>query len=153
MIFREPCLVLLFFCYFSVFVDSLRTRIIKTAIIHFAPSIKQHHIVIVEKYNRILCAVDFSPINQSDLRTLADLVLGRDVPAEVRVKNIIGVDFYDDDGIVDQWLLGSSIASGSLSTTFPELRTWNGTTLNLYTHNCQHFSAFMSGSYYNNKIR
>jgi hypothetical protein len=152
MIFREPCLVLLFvLCYFGVFVDSLRTRIIKTAIVHFAPSIKQHHIVIVEKYNRILCAVDFSPINQSDLRTLTDLVLGRDVPAEVRIKNIIGVDFYDDDGIVDHWLVGSSIASSSssssLSSVFPELRTWNGTTLNLYTHNCQHFSAFMSGSF------
>lgn len=145
MIFREPIVLLLFLCYFGVFVDSLRTRIIKTAVVHFAPSIKQHHIVVIEKYNRILCAVDFSPINQSDLRTLADLVLGRDVPAEVRVKNVIGVDFYDDERIVEQWLLGSSIASGSSSSAFPELRTWNGSSMNLYTHNCQHFSAFMSG--------
>ena len=152
MIFREHFLVL-FLCYFGGFVDSLRTRIIKTAVIHFAPSIKQHHIVIIERYNRMLCAVDFSPINQSDSRTLADLVLGCDVPAEVRIKNIIGCDFYDDDGIVEQWLTKPCLASSSLSSTFPELRTWNGTTMNLYTHNCQHFSAFMSGSYYNNKIR
>jgi hypothetical protein len=147
MIFREPCtvLLLLLIFYFGNTVYSLRTRIIKTSILHFAPSIKQHHIVIIEKYNRILCAVDFTPINQSNSRTLASLVLGRDVPAEVRFKNIIGVDFFDDDGIIEQWLTKPSIDFDS--SVFPELRTWNGTTMNLYTHNCQHFSAFMSGSF------
>jgi len=117
---------------------SLRTRIIKTAILNCAPQIKQHHIVIVEEYNRILYAVDFTPLNQSSSETLTKLVLGRDVPAEVRVKYITNTDFYNDQGIIEQWLLKPCISS-----PFPQIENWDSSTMNLYTHNCQHFSSFM----------
>jgi hypothetical protein len=119
---------------------SLRTRIIKTAILNFAPQIKQHHIVIVEEYNRILYAVDFTPKNQSSSETLTKLVLGRDVPAEVRVKYITNTDFYNDEGIVRQWLLKPCIPS-----PFPQIDNWDSDTMNLYTHNCQHFSSYLLG--------
>ena len=148
MIFREPCLAFFLFvlCNLSVTIDSIRTRIVKTAVVNFAPSIKQHHVVVIEQHNRILYTADFTPISQSNPRTLLNLVLGKDVPSELRVKFISGVDFHDDDGIIEQWLSRPSIVShSSSSSVFPELRTWNGTTMNLYTHNCQHFSAFMSG--------
>lgn len=115
---------------------SLRTRIIKTAILNFAPQIKQHHIVVIEEYNRMLYAADFTPINQSSPETLCNLVLGRDVPAEVRVKYITNTDFYNDDGIIKQWLQKPCIPS-----PFSQIDSWNASTMNLYTHNCQHFSS------------
>jgi len=151
MIFREHCLVFFLFmlCNLTVMIDSLRTRIVKTAVVNFAPSIKQHHVFVIEQYNRILYTVDFSPLDQSNPRTLVDLVLGQDVPSEVRVKFISGVDFYDDDGIVEQWLSRPCVSHGS--SLLPILRTWQNSTMNLYTHNCQHFSAFMSS--YNNNIK
>jgi len=131
-----------------------RTRILKTAVVDFAPEIKQHHIVILEQHNRILYAVDFTPLFQSNSRTLAKLLCGQNVPAEVRVKFIVGVDFYDDDGVIAQWIDKPCI-SNSLSV-LPCLDNWNASTMNLYTHNCQHFSAFMlccCYDYYNNNIR
>lgn len=146
MIVREPSIVVFFLfvlCNLTVMMDSLRTRIVKTAVVNFAPSIKQHHVVVIEQYNRILYTLDFSPLEQSNPRTLADLVTGQDVPSEVRVKFISGVDFHDDDGIIEQWLSRSSVSHDS--SLFPILRTWQNSTMNLYTHNCQHFSAFMSG--------
>ena len=145
MIAREPSIVLFLFvlCNLIVTIDSLRTRIVKTAVVNFAPSFKQHHVVVIEQHNRILYTLDFSPLQQSNPRTLLDLALGQDVPSEVRVKFISGVDFHDDDGIIDQWLTRPSVSHGS--SLFPILRTWQNSTMNLYTHNCQHFSAFMSG--------
>jgi hypothetical protein len=126
---------LLFFLFSG---NGYRTRIIKTAVVNFAPQIKQHHIVIVEEYNRILYAIDFTPQNQSSLETLTNLALGRDVPAEVRVKYITNTDFYNDDGIIKQWLYKPCIPS-----PFPRIDNWDSDTMNLYTHNCQHFSSYM----------
>ena len=128
--------LILFFFLFSG--NGFRTRIIKTAILNFAPDFKQHHIVIIEEYNRILYAIDFTPKNQSSLETLANLALGRDVPAEVRVKYITNTDFYDDEKIIEQWLNKLCIKN-----PFPQLENWDSSMMNLYTHNCQHFSSFL----------
>ena len=131
-----------FFLFFFLFSgNGFRTRIIKTAVVNFAPNFKQHHIVIVEEYNRILYAIDFTPKNQSSLETLTNLVLGRDVPAEVRVKYITNTDFYNDEGIIKQWLDKSCIP-----TPFPQIENWDSQTMNLYTHNCQHFSSYLENS-------
>lgn len=143
MLFREPLLLLV-----GLLISlshSFRTRIIKTAIVDFLPDYKQHHIVVIEKHNRILYIVDFSPINQSNWRTLFRLALAQDVPAEIRVKPIVGVDFYNDDLIIDQWLNKKCITN--VARVFPVLDHWNSETMNLYTHNCQHFSSFMVGHY------
>jgi len=131
-----------------------RTRILKTAVVDFAPDIKQHHIVVIEQHNRILYTVDFTPLRQSDSRTLTKLLCGQNVPAEIRVKFIVGVDFYDDNGLIEQWMSKPCISNGS--SVFPCLDKWNASTMNFYTHNCQHFSAFMlccCYDYYNNNIR
>ena len=129
-----------FFLFFLLILNGngFRTRIIKTAILNFAPNFKQHHIVIVEEYNRILYAIDFTPKNQSSPETLTNLALGRDVPAEVRVKYITNTDFYNDEKIIEQWLDKSCIKN-----PFPQLENWDSSMMNLYTHNCQHFSSFL----------
>ena len=123
-----------------VSINGYRMRIMKTAIVNIAPNVKQHHIVLVEEYNRIIYAVDFTPIHQSDLNTLLNLVLAKNVPAEIRVKYITNTDFFDDDGILDQWLRKPSIPS-----PFHSIERWNASYMNLYTHNCQHFSCFVDG--------
>jgi len=112
----------------------------KTAIVNIAPNVKQHHIVIVEEYNRILYAIDFTPIDQSEPKTLLNLILAKNVPAEIRVKYITNTDFFDDDRIFDQWLSKPCIQS-----PFHSIERWNASYMNLYTHNCQHFSCFMNG--------
>ena len=130
--------LVIFFFFFLISGNGFRTRVIKTAILNFAPNFKQHHIVIVEEYNRILYAIDFTPKNQSSLETLTNLALGRDVPAEIRVKYITNTDFYNDEKIIEQWLQKSCIPS-----PFPQLENWDSDIMNLYTHNCQHFSSFL----------
>lgn len=129
-----------------------RTRIIKTAVVDFAPDIKQHHIVVIEQHNRILYTVDFTPLRQSDSRTLTKLLCGQNVPAEVRVKFIVGVDFYDDNGVIEQWMTKPCVRNIEV---LPMLNQWNASTMNFYTHNCQHFSAFMlcGCECYNNNIK
>jgi hypothetical protein len=121
-----------------------RIRVLKTAVVPFLPELKQHHVVVVEHYNRILYAIDFTPINQSSVETLTSLALARDVPAEVRVKFLTNVDFYDDLGIIHQWLHKPCVLSGS--AIFPCLDHWDSSFINMYLHNCQHFSAFFLGS-------
>jgi hypothetical protein len=111
----------------------------KTAILNIAPNFKQHHIVVVEEYNRILYAIDFTPIRQSDPKTLLNLILAKNVPSEIRVKYITNTDFFDDDRIFDQWLSKPCIQS-----PFYSVERWNASYMNLYTHNCQHFSCFMN---------
>lgn len=121
-----------------------RIRILKTAVVPILPDLKQHHVVVVEHYNRILYAIDFTPLNQSSIGTLTSLALARDVPAEVRVKFLTNVDFHDDSGIIHQWLHKPCVLSGS--AIFPCLDLWNSSFMNVYFHNCQHFSAFFLGS-------
>ena len=139
------CLIKFFILLFfgSGFSKVLRTRIIKTSVFGFFPELKEHHVVVVEQHNRILYAVDFTPLRQSSCEILTSLLLARDVPAEVRVKFLTNVDFYDDSGILSQWMSKPCVSSGSV--IFPCLDRWDHRFMNLYFHNCQHFSAFFVG--------
>lgn len=130
---------LFLFCYL-IGVTSLRTRIIKTAIHSLTPFIKQHHTVVVENFNRLLYTIDFTPLNQNDPVIVFRLLFAQNVPAEVRVRLITNCDFFDDEAIIDQWLRKTPCSVHPFS-----LGAWENSTLNLYTHNCQHFSAFLCG--------
>jgi hypothetical protein len=131
--------MILYLC-ICTYINGYRMRIMKTAILNIAPNIKEHHIVVVEEYNRILYAIDFTPIDQSDPKTLLNLFFAKNVPAEIRIKYITNTDFFDDNRIFDQWLSKPCIPS-----PFSCIEKWNATYMNLYTHNCQHFSCFMNG--------
>jgi hypothetical protein len=133
---------LFLFCYL-IGVTSLRFRVIKTAIHPLTPFIKQHHTVVVEKHNRLLYTVDFTPLNQSDPIIVCRLLFAQNVPAEVRVRLITNCDFFDDETIIYQWLRKPPCRTHPFT-----LDEWDNSTLNLYTHNCQHFSAFLCGYFF-----
>ena len=78
-------------------------KILQTSILHFIPSIKLHHIVLLsDKPEHHLYTLDFTPINQTQRSTLFNMLLGRNVPAEIRVRYII-TNIINTDEIIQQW--------------------------------------------------
>ena len=132
-------------------------------------------------------AVDFTPLDQGNPKTLLKLLLGQNVPAEIRVKEMpIGslivsrdlilhkfrfnrfllvdaADYTTSDTIKSLWTcysLGNehvcNLQHGVVDWSAPSQedldrskkfikriqRKWD-CSMNLYTHNCQHFSWFV----------
>jgi hypothetical protein len=77
-------------------------------------------------------AVDFTPVKQGSFSTQVLLLLGRNVPAQIRIRDIDNLDILNDS---DETALEKIL---SPSTTAHYLSTWP--TMNMYTRNCQHFS-------------
>lgn len=110
-----------------------------------------HHIVLLSNnpYNGIYI-LDFSPINQTSTKTLVNLLLAKNVPGEIRLRNIKEFDFFEnDDKIINFW--SHMKTSDNLTSINDEevqqkiayiMQMWNPR-MNLYTHNCQHFSRFV----------
>jgi len=128
-------------------------RVVKTPIFHFTRSIKQHHIVVIqydktkEEYRPGTFAVDFTP-TQQNWKTMVRLFLGMNVPAKIRVRFIIDlVSLYHDSDqeIEEKWMQTSinvdPVQLFSPTLTLTKQSIWaDPQTMNLYTHNCQHFS-------------
>lgn len=141
--------MLLSCCFFLLclrLISSLHIRIIRTPVIHWLPTIKAHHIVLYadethgteaelgkqrEEHNPTY-AVDFTPVKQGSLSTHVLLLLGRNVPAQIRIRAVDNLDIMNDS---DDTALEKILYP---STTAEYLSTWS--TMNMYTRNCQHFS-------------
>jgi hypothetical protein len=139
--------------------SNIQMKVLKTSMLSFAPFLKLHHIVLLSNSNEVY-TVDFSPINQSRARTLLKLLIAVNVPAETRIRHIEDVSFFEDEQIEEKWSNMNNIdfiESQKLSDkTYKEIndpemkniidkiKEWNNS-MNLYTHNCQHFSSFVSG--------
>jgi hypothetical protein len=124
---------------------------------NFAPELRLHHIVMITDKNLKAYAVDFSPINQSHPTTLLKLALGRNVPAETRIRQIPYSE--NESELLKNWIIEnnkinspfhserksmqilSSIKDSELKQKLLYLRSWKST-MNLYTGNCQHFSGY-----------
>jgi hypothetical protein len=147
-----------------------KIKVIPTSILNFAPQLKLHHIVVIpeydtKKYNNIYI-VDFSPINQTHLSTLFKLLFGYNVPAEIRIRHIdlykfnLTFDNYinNNNKLIDIWYSTTSsdyiqsqkitdqtfkkIKNKKIKKIIIDIKSWN-TSMNLYTHNCQHFSKYI----------
>ena len=141
------------FLFFCIYLGSalVKTRVLSTSILHFAPNIKMHHIVLLSNNpcNGIYI-LDFSPINQTSSKTLMNLLLAKNVPGEIRLRNIKDFDFFDnDDKIINFWShMKTSDNLASINDKEVQERiayimeSWKPG-MNLYTHNCQHFSKFV----------
>ena len=83
----------------------LQMRVMKTAILNFLPQLKLHHLVLISKMNEEgdIYSIDFTPINQSHPRTLMHLLLGKNVPAELRIRRYKNTNMYDDKTILKMW--------------------------------------------------
>lgn len=112
-------------------------------------------------------AIDFSPFDQTNPETIIKLFKNHNVPAEIRVKWVPNTSRYKDlKELKRTWACMGSAGSLELEqindnlkeiTNAAELeedykvllkviervqRKWN-CSMNLYSNNCQHFSAFV----------
>ena len=122
---------------------SLKTRILYSCALHFLPNLKLHHIVLLSNSdNNKVYAIDFTPINQTHFSTLSKLLLGYNVPAEIRVVYLEESQFLDkDEKLLEKWVKNKDI----VKTKNINIDNWNNE-MNLYTHNCQHFSKWLTTS-------
>lgn len=132
-----------FIAYSVLFTDAfIQTRILYSSALHFLPELKLHHIVLFSNStgNKVY-AIDFTPINQTSFSTLSKLLFGYNVPAEIRMIHLDNSHFLDtDDSLLDQWIQKSK---NSVYISTIKVDDWNNE-MNLYTHNCQHFSKWVT---------
>ena len=150
--------ILLFLLYASSYQSQIAFRILQSSILHFAPSIKLHHIVLLsDKPNHHVYTLDFTPINQTHKETLLKLLLARNVPAEIRLR-YIETNIENNKIIMQKWstmINMDEYASSQLSKSvynkiydeqikniINRAFAWSPY-MNLYNHNCQHFSHYV----------
>lgn len=70
-------------------------HVVASTILNGLPWLKLHHIVLLTAKDpqggALTCAIDFSPVNQTQTSTLLHLLRGDSVPGEVRMKFISGM--------------------------------------------------------------
>jgi hypothetical protein len=150
--------------------ESLKIRIVHTSVLHFIPQLKMHHIILIPNTQESLYqtnqnvyknvyVIDFSPINQSHPAILLKLLFAINVPGEIRIRRIrLNKSIcYTDDQIVNIWYdvaaqnyteskkisntVFSNIRNLQIKKFITKIKEWNSV-MNLYTHNCQHFSKY-----------
>lgn len=131
--------------------SSIYIRIINAPFLKFFQSKKFHHIVIVSDSNQIpFYSIDFSPFGNIFPRTPLQLLFGKSVPGEIRIctfdkqftnDEIIDVVF-SNKCVKDTVLNKMKRVSPKIYEYMILVQEWNSS-MNLYTHNCQHFSYFV----------
>jgi hypothetical protein len=133
-------------------------RVLHSSAVHFMPFIKQHHIfVLSDKPHYYVYTLDFSPLNQTEVSVLLEMLFARNVPGEIRLRQVMA-NIENDDMIIQEWNKMNQVdalSSWRLSTNLyhkirnPQIKaivdkslTWQPY-MNLYHHNCQHFSRFV----------
>jgi len=153
--------ILLFLLYVSSYQSQITIHILQSSILHFAPSIKLHHIILLsDKPNYHVYTLDFTPINQTHRATLLKMLFGRNVPAEVRLR-YIETNIGCNETILEKWNDMNNVdehGSAELTkTTYKKIyneqikniiaRAFKWLPyMNLYNHNCQHFSRYLEQS-------
>jgi hypothetical protein len=161
--------------------NNISFRILKTAILNFLPSVKLHHIILLsENPSHHVYTLDFTPINQTNITTLVKLLLGQNVDAEVRLRyikmdnrcdicsgnNNNEIDTAIDTAFVEKWdsinKLNEKMSKQLSKNTYNNINNkqlqhiiessflWSEY-MNLYYHNCQHFSKYIYNIYLSSK--
>lgn len=143
--------IFLFFIYLLESIYAYKYRVMKTCVFHFTKYVKQHHIILLEPLNNKpgLYAVDFTPLKQNNWKTLLQLLCGFNIPAEIRVRYLENknIKLNDDDDTIQEHWLKNSIVVNPVDLLYPvdllqkhKMKWRDPQYMNLYTHNCQHFS-------------
>jgi len=152
------CKILMFLLYISSYHSHITIRIIHSSILHFVPSIKLHHIVLLtDKPKNYVYTLDFTPINQTYPSTLLKMILAQNVPGEVRLR-YIDSNIENNETIIQEWhnmnkvghddssklskSIHSKISNKQLQNIINVAFKWEPY-MNLYKHNCQHFSHYV----------
>jgi len=160
----QLCKLLLCLLYIRSYQSSLTFRIIQSSILHFIPSIKLHHIVLLsDDPKRYLYTLDFTPINQTQTSTLVKMLFAKNVPAEIRLRYIY-TNMQNIDNIIQQWdymnqvneessmkltnKFYNNIKNKQIKNIIASSFEWQPY-MNLYNHNCQHFSHYVKNITFN----
>ena len=150
--------------------NNVSFRILKTSILQFFPTIKLHHIILLsDNPSHHVYTLDFTPINQTNITTLVKLLLGQNVDAEVRLRYITmdnERDICSDNAFVEKWdninKLNEKMSKQLSKNTYNSIDNkqlqhiiessflWHEY-MNLYNHNCQHFSKYIYKIYLSSK--
>ena len=118
------------------------------AIVNFLPNLKLHDIIVIcplknSNSNNNIITIDFTPSIQNNDNMILNLLIGNNVEANIRIKSL------------PTWNLKDWYQSPSLSIhEIPDFKLrknllniknkWKkGNNMNLYNHNCKHFSNFV----------
>jgi hypothetical protein len=95
--------------------------------------------------------IDFTPKNQEHLSTQLQMLYFMNVPAEIRLRQLKNIDFTNDEKIVESWIEETNRSINYPITNIKDRKIrdivkkivmeWKHE-MNLYTHNCQHFSHY-----------
>jgi len=116
-----------------------------TAIVSIMPHLKLHDIVIISEYkSNTLYTIDYTPTIQDNALVVKDLLIGKNVPADIRIRKLNSWD-------LDKWYQTKTISIDQINdfTLRKHLlkiqNEWNKKEkgMNLYYHNCKHFSQFI----------
>eukprot|EP01040_Poterioochromonas_malhamensis_P003111 gene3111-3310_t len=137
----------------------LQLEIVSSAVIGFLPWLELHHIVVIKdpkKANGVY-TLDFSPAQQQNWKVLGKLLLGQNVEGVVRVKwipnEILSLDEIKhncmcwDSRILEKLrkVVSSEpeIDSAAIERFVVKMKREWREYMNLYYHNCRHFSSFV----------
>jgi hypothetical protein len=150
----------------SLYNSNINFSVIKSPILNNFPELKLHHIVLLSTNKTDgIYALDFSPYYQSDKKTLLKLLFGFNVKAELRIRYLSNY-LLKNNNFINIWHNMNSkdpYESKELTNNILEnmcnkkkycrnydlqyfikniIKKWSNS-MNLYNHNCQHFSYFI----------
>jgi len=165
MIYTVLIKLLLITSVFSLYFPKSNIVILHSPIFAFLPNLKLHHSVLIKpidsdcKNKCMGYIVDFSPVNQT-IYTMTKLLFLQSIPAEIRIRHIGSLEKYSSKkDIINHWHSVNSkltayesqlltdktyenINDEFIKEKMSKIIKWDSH-MNLYYHNCQHFSSFV----------
>ena len=149
---------------FSLYFPKSNIVILHSPIFAFLPNLKLHHAVLIKINRENGFIVDFSPVNQT-MYTMTKLLFLQSIPAEIRIRHIGSLQNYHDNknDIINHWhsinskltayesllltdKIYENINDEFIKEKMSKIVKWDSH-MNLYYHNCQHFSYFVKQTF------
>ena len=163
MIYTVLIKLLLLTSVFSLYFPKSNIVILHSPIFAFLPNLKLHHSVLIKPNNENGFIIDFSPVNQT-IYTMTKLLFLQSIPAEIRIRHIGSLEKYNNKkDIINHWHSVNSkltayesklltdktyenIKDEFIKEKMSKIVKWDSR-MNLYYHNCQHFSSFVKKTF------
>lgn len=127
-------------CYSTYFT----CKIINTPIYPFVPILRLHNIVILEKNDIPMYAIDFSPVEDiTKGQVIQNLLLGKTIKGKIRIFDLSKIE---DKNIKNQAIVDFQELEKIDPYLASILKVW-GSSFQIYNRNCRHFTRFITQYY------
>lgn len=127
-------------CYSTYFT----CKIINTPIYPFVPILRLHNIVILEKNDIPMYAIDFSPVEDiTKGQVIQNLLLGKTIKGKIRIFDLSKIE---DKNIKNQAIVDFQELEKIDPYLASILKVW-GSSFQIYNRNCRHFTRFIKQYY------